>query len=336
MKLLITGTAGFIGFHVAQRFLTLGHEVVGFDALTPYYDVRLKTERHRRLASMPGFRAVTGRLEDAALLAGTAMEAQPDIIIHLAAQAGVRYSLDHPREYITSNLTGTHNLLEAARAARARHLLFASSSSVYGGNTIQPFAETARTDFPVSTYAATKRGAEALTHSHAHLDGLPITCMRFFTIYGPWGRPDMALFRFVDAIENGRPLELYGSGAMTRDFTYVGDLVAALTLLVDKVPVANQPVASFDSVSPVAPWRAVNVALGRPVALLDFIAAIERATSRTAIRKMLPMQRGDIAGTSADTSLLKALVGDFPITSLDDGIAEFVQWYRSEWASRAP
>ncbi|MEO6394477.1 MAG: NAD-dependent epimerase/dehydratase family protein [Devosia sp.] len=333
MKFFITGTAGFVGYHLAQRLLDDGHEVTGFDALTEYYGRGIKLARHARLARSPRFRAVVGRLEDADLLARSMAEAQPQIVVHLAAQAGVRHSLEQPMEYVSANLAGTLNLLAAAAAVRPQHLLYASSSSVYGGNVEQPFAETHRTGFPMSVYAATKSGAEALTHAYAHLNGIATTCFRFFTVYGPWGRPDMALFRFVEAIERGEPIEIYGGGKMARDFTYVGDLVEAIVRLTATPPILDKPIGPADSLSPVAPWRVVNIAAGRPVGLLHFISAIEAALDRTAIRKLLPMQPGDVVETSADTSLLKALVGELPATPLAEGVAAFVQWYRSDWAS---
>ena len=255
MRYFVTGTAGFIGFHLAKRLLADGHEVIGYDGMTPYYDVRLKHKRVAGLTAHNGFSAIEGMLEDKDLLERSVSEAAPDVIVHLAAQAGVRYSINHPDTYIASNLVGTFNLLEVARAHPPKHLLFASTSSVYGGNPDMPFAEADRTDFPVSLYAATKKAGEAMTHSYAHLFKIPTTCFRFFTVYGPWGRPDMALYKFVDAIENGRPIDIYGMGRMRRDATYVTDLVEGIARLAELVPVAGQ-------LSPVAPWRVVNIAGG--------------------------------------------------------------------------
>ncbi|MEQ1770833.1 MAG: NAD-dependent epimerase/dehydratase family protein [Devosia sp.] len=331
MNIFVTGTAGFVGYHLAQRLLADGHTVTGYDAITDYYGPGLKRARHARLAKLARFRPVIARLEDAEALRAAVAASSPEVIIHLAAQAGVRYSLDHAAEYVSSNLMGTLNLLEAATVAKPRHLLFASSSSVYGGNPGQPFAETSRIGFPLSIYAATKAGAEALSHAHAHLNQLPTTGFRFFTVYGPWGRPDMALFKFVDAIERGQPIELYGGGQMKRDFTYVGDLVEAVVRLIDRPPIVGEPVGSADSLSPVAPWRVVNIAPGKPTGLLDFVSAIERAVGKPAQRKVLPMQPGDVAETNADTTLMHALIGDVPHTPLNDGVAAFVEWYRTEW-----
>jgi len=335
VRVFITGTAGFIGFHLAQRLLGEGHEVFGYDGLTPYYDVGLKRARNAVLMRSQGYRFVEGMLEDRALLDSSMAEARPDLVVHLAAQAGVRYSLEHPDAYLSSNLSGTFNLLDAAARARPKHVLVASSSSVYGGNTKLPFAETDRTDFPVSLYAASKRATEAMAHSAAHLSGIPVTCFRFFTVYGPWGRPDMALYKFVDAIEAGDSIEVYGEGRMRRDATDVHDLVEAIARLMAAVPEAGQAVGDFDSVSPVAPWRVVNIAGGRPVELLDLIAAIEAALGRVAIRRLLPMQPGDAVETFADNRLLKTLTGYVPATPIAETVAAFVAWYRDYRASAA-
>jgi UDP-glucuronate 4-epimerase len=260
MKALVTGSAGFIGYHLCRRLLDDGHTVTGYDGLTAYYDVALKQRRLERLRG-PGFTEIAGMLEDAVLLSRAVSDAAPDVIVHLAAQAGVRYSLEQPREYVQSNLVGTANLLEAARAIRPIHLLIASSSSVYGGNQQAPFRETDAADWPVSFYGATKRSNEAMAHAYAHLYELPTTCLRFFTAYGPWGRPDMALFRFAEAIEAGNPIDVYGEGRMRRDFTYVDDLIEAVMRLIERPPQMSSPVAvegGRDSLSPVAPWRVVN------------------------------------------------------------------------------
>jgi UDP-glucuronate 4-epimerase len=335
MRILVTGSAGFIGFHVASRLLADGHDVVGYDGLTDYYDVSLKRRRHAVLAAHKRFEPVAGMLEDKALLERVVRDTRPEIVVHLAAQAGVRYSLDHPDTYVSSNVVGTLNLLQALREDKPRHLLVASTSSVYGGNRNQPFAEADRTDFPVSLYAATKKATEAMTHAYAHLFAIPTTCFRFFTVYGPWGRPDMALFKFVSAIEKGEPIEVYGEGRMTRDFTYVDDLVEAVCRLIPIEPRAS--VASdADSVSPAAPWRTVNLGGGHPVGLVDFIAAIERALDRPAIKLMRPMQAGDVSDTAADTALIRALIGYVPATSIDAGVTAFVEWFRTEYAPRQP
>ena len=335
MRILVTGSAGFIGFHLSGRLLADGHEVTGFDGITPYYDVRLKQERHAILKRSNGFAGHVGMLEDKEALAKAFAAARPEMVIHLAAQAGVRYSLEHPEAYASSNLAGTFNVLEAVQEAAPRHFLFASTSSVYGGNAKTPFAETDRTDAPMTLYAATKKAGEAMSHSYAHLWGIPTTCLRFFTVYGPWGRPDMALFRFVAAIEKGEPIEIYGEGRMRRDFTYVDDLVEGIVRLMATPPETGKPVTAAgvaDSLSPVAPWRVVNIAGGRPVELLNYVETIERHLGKKAIRRLLPMQKGDVGGTHADTSLLEALTGFVPQTGVDEGVRAFVEWYRAEYA----
>jgi UDP-glucuronate 4-epimerase len=333
MKILITGSAGFIGFHLARRLLGEGHEVLGFDGLTPYYDIRLKQARLALLRAHLGFSAVEAMLEDKAAVAATVAAFAPEIVFHLAAQAGVRHSIEHPDLYIDSNVAGTSHLLQALAVTPPRHLLVASSSSVYGGNVEMPFAETDRTDFPVSVYAATKRATEALTHAHAATTGLPVTCLRFFTVYGPWGRPDMALFRFADAIADGRPIEVYGHGRMERDFTFIDDLIEAMRRLMGVIPVPGAPVATpdvTDSLSPAAPWRVVNLAQGESTPLLAFIEAIEAAMGKRAERNLVPMQPGDVTTTWADAGLLRTLTGYVPQTSVRDGVVKFVEWHR-EW-----
>jgi UDP-glucuronate 4-epimerase len=333
MRVLVTGSAGFIGFHIARRLIADGHLVVGFDGMTRYYDVRLKERRHAILARSNGFRARIGLLEDRAALDEAVADCQPDVIIHLAAQAGVRYSLEHPEAYVSANLDGMFNLLEVARLAQPKHVLIASTSSVYGGNAKMPFRETDRTDWPMTLYAATKKAGEAMSHSYAHLWKLPTTCFRFFTVYGPWGRPDMAPIKFVSAIDAGRPIEVYGQGEMRRDFTYIDDLVEAVIRLIDTLPEEGKPfVASGveDSLSPVAPWRVVNIGGGRPVGLMPFIETIERHLGKPANKVMLPMQKGDVAETFADSSLLAALTGFAPTTTVDEGVKALVDWYRNE------
>lgn len=334
MKVFVTGTAGFIGFHLAQRLLADGHDVLGFDGMTPYYDVALKAQRHELLRKAERFSAVEAMLEDKPVLDDAVAGFGPDMIVHLAAQAGVRYSLEHPETYVSANLVGTFNMLEAARVCRPRHLLIASTSSVYGGNTQIPFREADRTDFPVSLYAATKKAGEAMSHSYAHLHKLPVTCFRFFTVYGPWGRPDMALFKFVSAIEKGLPIEIYGEGRMRRDFTYIDDLVEGIVRLMDTIPQQGNPVIAdgvVDSLSPNAPWRSVNIAGGQPIGLMPFVEMVEKALGRPAERIMLPMQRGDVTETYADPGLLRALTGFVPDIDIQTGVRAFVDWYR-EWS----
>jgi UDP-glucuronate 4-epimerase len=332
MKILITGSAGFIGFHLAQRLLRDGHDVLGYDGLTPYYDIALKQSRNAILLENANYRFIEAMLEDREVLQRTIGELAPEIVVHLAAQAGVRYSLEAPGTYISSNIDGTFNLLECLRPHRPKHLLVASTSSVYGGNEDMPFTEAERTDFPVSLYAATKKAGEALTHSYAHLFKIPTTCFRFFTVYGSAGRPDMALYKFVDAIENGQPIEVYGNGQMQRDATSVIDLVEAIVRLIDAVPEQGRRAKAegvTDSLSPVAPWRVVNIAGGRPVALMDFIANIEAALGKTAHKIMRPMQQGDVVATFAAPGLLKALTGFVPAIPLEVTIRQFVDWYKS-------
>ncbi len=331
MRYLVTGAAGFIGFHLTRRLLADRHAVVGYDGMTPYYDVGLKQARLNALTAMPGFVSVTGMLEDAATLARAADRAQPDVIVHLAAQAGVRYSLDNPRAYIESNLVGSWNLLELARETKPRHLVIASTSSVYGANQKVPFSENDRADEPLSLYAATKKGMEAMAHSTAHLSRIPTTMLRFFTVYGPWGRPDMALFKFVEAIGGDQPIDVYGFGKPLRDFTYVSDLVEAMIRLTAIVPDEANRVRRLgveDSLSPQAPYRTVNIAGGHPVALDELIATVEAAVGRTAKRRVLPMQPGDVPVTHASPALLEALTGYRPATPLAEGVNAFVAWYR--------
>lgn len=330
-RIFLTGAAGFVGFHLARRLLADGHEVTGFDGLTDYYNVRLKEARLAALVSEPGFRFVRGMLEDRAVLEGASRDTAPDIMVHLAAQAGVRYSLTDPHVYAASNLTGTFHLLEVARALQPRHLLIASTSSVYGGNQTVPFFERDAADHPLTFYAATKKANEAMSHSYAHLFQIPTTALRFFTVYGPWGRPDMALFKFVRAISSGEPIEVYGFGQMRRDFTFIDDLVEAIVRLLEHAPVTGKPVIAdgvTDSLSPVAPWRVVNIAGGRPVGLEVLISAVETALGATAIRTLLPLQPGDPVETFADASLLNAMTGFKPKTTIEEGVRAFVEWYR--------
>ena len=324
---LVTGSAGFIGYHLCRRLLADGWAVTGLDAMTPYYDVRLKERRHAMLAQSEGFRAVTGLVEEPGRMAALMDGVRPDAVIHLAAQAGVRHSIDAPRDYVTANLAGTFEVLEAARALVPGHLLIASTSSVYGANPVMPYAETHRADHQMSFYAATKKAGEAMSHSYAHLYGIPTTVFRFFTVYGPWGRPDMALFKFTRAILAGQPIEVYNQGEMLRDFTYVDDLIEGILRLIAVVP-GTVPVGDADSLSPVAPWRVVNIGNGAPVRLVDFVGAIEAALGERATMRMMPMQPGDVPATWADATLIGDLAGPLPRTDITEGVRRFVAWYR--------
>jgi UDP-glucuronate 4-epimerase len=338
MRVLITGTAGFIGFHLAKRLLDAGHFVTGFDALTPYYDVRLKHARHAILERSNGFRAIIGQLEDAAALKRAAEAAEPEVIVHLAAQAGVRYSLENPKAYVDANVVGSWNILELAKTCEVKHLMLASTSSIYGANDKVPFAETDKTDEPLTLYAATKKAMEAMAHSYAHLYRTPTTAFRFFTVYGPWGRPDMALFKFVDAMLKGRPIDVYGEGRMRRDFTYIDDLVEAIVRLIPVAPAEENRVMAEgveDTLSRQGPFRIVNIGGGQPVGLLDFIEAIEAALGRKAVRNLLPMQKGDVPQTFASPELLKALTAYVPETGVPEGVRRFVDWYTGEWLKTA-
>lgn len=328
MRFLVTGTAGFIGFHLARRLIAGGHFVHGVDGMTPYYDVKLKQARHALLAQTNQFRGEVAMLEDDAGLSKLIAAEKPDVIVHLAAQAGVRYSLENPRAYIDANLVGTYNVMEAARKAEVRHFLIASTSSVYGANTEMPFRENDRTDRPLTLYAATKKATEEMAHAYAHLWKIPTTAVRFFTVYGPWGRPDMALFKFVKATLAGDPIDVYGHGRLRRDFSYIDDLVEAIVRLIDKPPREGASVGPLDSLSPAAPYRVVNIGGGQPVELLDFIDAVERALGLPVKRQFLEMQKGDVPATWASLDLLRALVGDIPRTGVDEGVKAFVEWYR--------
>lgn len=325
MRIFITGTAGFIGFHLARRLLAQGHLVDGFDGMTTYYDVSLKEARRALLLPSNGYRDTIGMLEDFKSLSQAVAQAAPDVIIHLAAQAGVRYSLENPRAYIDANLVGTFNVMELARLHKPKHFLMASTSSVYGASPSVPFYEKDRTDHPLTLYAATKKAAEAMAHSYSHLWSIPTTMFRFFTVYGPWGRPDMAPLKFVKAIENDQTIDIYNHGDMSRDFTYIDDLVEAIVRLIDCNPSQDK---ADDSVSPVAPFRIVNIGRGAPVRLLDFIDTVERAIGKKARRNYLDMQAGDVPRTFADSELLYRLTGYRPDTPLETGVEALVSWYR--------
>jgi UDP-glucuronate 4-epimerase len=330
MKVLLTGAAGFIGMHVALRLLERGDEVVGLDNLNDYYDVRLKEARLARLTPAAGLRFVKMAVEDRDGMAKLFEAERFDRVVHLAAQAGVRYSLQNPNAYIDANIVGFMNVLEGCRHSAVQHLVYASSSSVYGGNTKMPFSEADSVDHPVSLYAATKKANELMAHTYSHLYDLPTTGLRFFTVYGPWGRPDMALFLFTKAMIEGRPIDVFNHGDMQRDFTYIDDIVEGVIRTLDRVA---EPDAAFDGDHPhpghsKAPFRVFNIGNQGPVPLMDFIRAIEKALGITAQKNLLPMQPGDVPATYADVSELTAWTGFSPSTAIDDGVARFVAWYR--------
>jgi UDP-glucuronate 4-epimerase len=319
MNILLTGVAGFIGLHTAQRLLARGDSVVGIDNLNDYYDVGLKRARLDLLEGRPGFRFLHMDVADRAAMHGLFEQQRFDAVVHLAAQAGVRYSITHPTAYLDSNLSGFGHVLEGCRAQQVGHLVYASSSSVYGGNTKMPFAETDPVDRPVSLYAATKKANELMAHTYSHLYGLPTTGLRFFTVYGPWGRPDMAYFLFTKAVLAGQPIQVFNHGDMKRDFTYVDDIVEGVLRVLDK-PATPQDGSQV-------PYRLFNIGNNTPVQLLDFIGCIEQALGREAIKQFLPMQDGDVPATYASTDALREWVGFAPSTPLAHGIARFVDWY---------
>ncbi|MAK61626.1 MAG: UDP-glucuronate 5-epimerase [Ponticaulis sp.] len=332
MDILVTGSAGFIGFHTAKRLLEADHRVIGLDGMTEYYDTRLKKNRHAILAKFDKFTPLIGMLEDKNTIERIVEIAKPEIIIHLAAQAGVRYSLENPEAYVSSNLIGSWNILELAKQCEVKHLLLASTSSVYGANEKIPFEETDKTCEPMTLYAATKKSMEVMAHSYAHLWKIPTTAFRFFTVYGPWGRPDMALFKFVSAILKDQPIDVYGEGKMRRDFTYVDDLVEAMIRLIPIAPDETNRMSDAgvpETLSHNAPFRIVNIGGGQPVGLMPFIETIETAMSVTAKKNMLPMQKGDVPQTYSSPALLKALTGYIPETTLENGVHAFVGWYQN-------
>lgn len=327
---LVTGAAGFIGFHLAEVCLARGHRVVGFDNFNDYYDVRLKEARLARLTGRPGFEMVRGDLADAAAVDRLFAERGPSHVVNLAAQAGVRYSLENPRAYVDSNIVGFVNLLEACRRHRVEHLAFASSSSVYGANTKMPFSVHHNVDHPLSLYAASKKANELMAHTYSHLFGIPTTGLRFFTVYGPWGRPDMALFKFTKAILEGKPIDVYGEGKQRRDFTYIDDIVEGVYRTTFKVPEGNAAWSGDkpDPGSSRAPWKVYNIGNNKPVELMRFIEVIEAKLGRKAELNLMPMQPGDVPATEADVEDLIRDVGFKPETTVEVGIGRFVDWYR--------
>ncbi len=334
MKILLTGAAGFIGMHVAQLLLDRGDQVVGVDNLNDYYEPALKQARLARLAGRSGFAHLAIDVADTPAMTALFERERFDAVVHLAAQAGVRYSLQAPHAYVSANLVGFMNILEGCRHHGVKHLVYASSSSVYGGNSVMPFSEQHSVDHPVSLYAATKKSNELMAHSYSHLFQLPTTGLRFFTVYGPWGRPDMALFMFTKAIIEGRPIQVFNHGRMVRDFTYVDDIAAGVVLTLDRAP---QPDPSYNSAAPDparshAPYRVFNIGNSQPVELIAFIEAIERSVGRPATKVLMDMQPGDVPATFADVSQLEAWVNFKPATAVDEGVQRFVDWYRAYYA----
>lgn len=330
---LVTGAAGFIGYHVAERLLGDGCRVIGLDNLNPYYDVRLKQARLERLSGRPGFRFLRQELADREGVAALFEAERPRVVVHLAAQAGVRHSLTHPQAYVDANLVGFANVLEGCRRQEVRHLVYASTSSVYGANTRMPFSVHDNVDHPLSLYAATKKANELMAHTYSHLYGLPTTGMRFFTVYGPWGRPDMAMFLFVEAMLAGRPIRVFNHGRMQRDFTYIDDIAEGVCRAIDRVPEPD-PAWSGERPDPgtsMAPYRLYNIGNNRPVELMHVIGTLERVLGITAEKEMLPLQPGDVPATYADISDLACDVGFRPSTPIETGIERFVAWYRDVW-----
>ena len=328
MKIFITGSSGFIGFHLSKKLLDSGHSVHGFDSMNNYYDVKLKKARYEILKKYKKFSFTKNNLENQKVLSNTILKFKPKIIIHLAAQAGVRYSIKKPRVYLDSNITGTYNIIELAKKVKVKHLLIASSSSVYGANKKLPFKEIDKTETQLSIYAATKKSTESIAHSYSNIWKIPITMLRFFTVYGPWGRPDMALFKFTKGIIDNKKIDIYNNGKMYRDFTYIDDIVNGIKALIHKAPNLKQlKKIKNDSLSSVAPFRVLNIGNTRKVYLLDFIDALEKELGKKAIRNYMPMQKGDVKMTLSDTTLLKKLTGYNPKTNLKLGIKNFLKWY---------
>ena len=328
-KILITGSAGFIGFSLAKCLLDKGFHIHGYDSISNYYDKTLKHARNKILQNYKNFSFTEDMLENQEVLDKVVTNFKPEVIIHMAAQAGVRYSLKQPRTYLSSNIIGTFNIIEAAQKVKVKHLIIASSSSVYGANMNIPYREIDKTQNQLSIYAATKKSTESIAHSFSNICRLPITMLRFFTVYGPWGRPDMALFKFTKGIIEGEPIDIYNHGEMYRDFTYIDDIVKGVTSLISVPPKKEKDIDENDSLSPVAPFRIVNIGNSKKVKLLDFVEAIEAYLGKKAIRNYMPMQKGDVSATWANIDLLKKLTGYRPKTEIKVGIKEFIDWYLS-------
>tara|TARA_B100000787_G_scaffold166867_1_gene152721 strand:- start:93 stop:1094 length:1002 start_codon:yes stop_codon:yes gene_type:complete len=328
MKIFITGSSGFIGFHLCKKLLDKGHSVYGFDSMNSYYDVKLKKGRYKILNKYKKFSFTKGKVENQKILNKLILKFKPRVIIHLAAQAGVRYSIENPRVYLDSNIVGTFNVIEAAKKIKVKHLIIASSSSVYGANKNLPFKEIDKTETQLSIYAATKKSTESIAHSYSHIWKVPTTILRLFTVYGPWGRPDMALFKFTKGILNKKKIDIYNEGKMYRDFTYIDDIVDGVCLLINKAPNLNKvKKLTNDSLSSVAPFRILNIGNTQKIYLLDFIDALEKEIGLKALRNYKPMQKGDVLMTLSDTSLLKKLTGYKPKINYKVGIKKFLDWY---------
>ena len=330
MKIFVTGSSGFIGFHLSKKLLEKGHTVHGFDSMNKYYDVKLKKARLKILKEYKKFFFTKNKLENKKILSQSILKFKPKVIIHLAAQAGVRYSIENPKAYMDSNIIGTYNVIELAKKINIKHLIISSSSSVYGANKKLPFRENDKTENQLSIYAATKKSTESIAHAYSNIWKLPITMIRFFTVYGPWGRPDMALFKFTKGIINKKKIDIYNNGKMYRDFTYIDDIVHGLIALIHKAPNLNQlGKIRNDSLSSVAPFRILNIGNTKKVYLLDLINELEKQLKKKAIRNYMKMQKGDVKITLSDTSLLKKIAKYNPIIDYKIGIKKFLKWYLS-------
>lgn len=330
MKIIVTGSSGFIGFHLSMLLLRKGHKVLGIDNMNNYYDVKLKKSRLNLLVKNKNFTFKKINIENDKLITSVFRKFRPNIVIHLAAQAGVRYSIDKPRLYLKSNINGTFNVIEASYIVKVKHLIMASSSSVYGANKNVPFREIDKTETQLSIYAATKKANESMAHSYSNIWNIPITMLRFFTVYGPWGRPDMALFKFTKGIINGTKIDIYNNGRMYRDFTYVSDIVSGINLLLNKAPNKKQ-IKKYrnDSLSSVAPFRVLNIGNSKKILLLNFLKEIELKLNKKSIRNYMPIQKGDVKETLSNINLIKSITKYNPKTDFKKGINEFIKWYRS-------
>jgi UDP-glucuronate 4-epimerase len=335
MKIFVTGSSGFIGFHLSKKFLDKGHRVHGFDSMNNYYDVKLKKTRYQILKKYKKFSFTKGNLENYETLSNVILKFKPKVLVHLAAQAGVRYSIEKPRVYLDSNITGTYNIIELAKRVNIKHLLIASSSSVYGANKTLPFKEIDKTETQLSIYAATKKSTESIAHAYSNLWKIPITMLRLFTVYGPWGRPDMALFKFTKGIINKKKIDIYNHGKMYRDFTYIDDVVDGIDALIRRAPNMKQfGKIKNDSLSPVAPFRILNIGNTKKVYLLQFINTLEKELGLKAIKNFMPIQKGDVKTTLSNTALLKKITGYNPRTNYRVGIKNFLKWYQNYYKKK--